>query len=245
MLKIAICDDALDERENLSRFLTAYLTQNGFSCEIAAYSQGEPLAADYADGDTGYDLIFLDIFMDGIDGMQTAREIRRSDPNVPIIFLTTSPDYALEGYDVRAYGYLVKPLDQIRAAAILEHFLYVEYGGRQKSLLVREGSSGARIAYRDIVLIESQAHLALVQTVQGASHRIYRKLDEIERELSGRGFLRCHQSFLVNLAQIASAEKNAFQMKNGAWAPIRQRDAKKLRDAYFHYLLEQAELTKL
>lgn len=245
MIRIAICDDEKAQRETLRNFLERYFSGRDYAMILAEYTCGEPLIADYKENTAGYDLIFLDIFMGGIDGMETARSIRKRDIGVPIIFLTTTPDYALEGYDVRAMGYLVKPLVPEKATALLDYFLRAQYSGSQKTLLVREGARGTRIAYREILYIESRNSKLLVHTVDGKEHHVYRKLDEVEQELVGRCFLRCHQSFLVNLAHVCAAEKDSFLLEGGIRISLRRQDAKQLREAYFGYLLEQAELTKL
>ncbi len=244
MLRIAICDDLPSEREVLSRFLRAYFSAHPYEYVLTEYSRGEPLIDDYEDGSTFFDLIFMDIFMDGILGMECAKRVRHFAPKVPIIFLTTSPDYALESYDVRAYGYLVKPLDSEKASALLERFLLEEYGGRQKTLLLREGGRGRRMTYREIEFIESRRNVLLVHLENGEEHRVYARLDEVEHELKGHGFLRCHQSYIVNMEQIRTVEED-FLMASGARIPIRRRGGKSVRDTYFEYLLTQAELTRI
>ncbi|MCQ4866638.1 LytTR family DNA-binding domain-containing protein [Pseudoflavonifractor phocaeensis] len=244
VLRIAICDDQPSERELLGRFLRAYFAAHPYEYELTEYAGGEPLVDDYEDGCACFDLIFLDIFLDGILGMEAARSLRRFAPRVPIIFLTASPDYALESYDVRAYGYLVKPLDAGRAGALLERFLREEYDGRQKTLLLREGGRGRRIAYREIECIESRRNVLLVRLDNGEEHRVYARLDDVERELEGHGFIRCHQSYIVNMDRVRTVEDD-FLMASGERVPIRQRGAKTIRSAYFEYLLSQAELTRI
>lgn len=245
MIRIAVCDDEKNQRQALRDFLKRYFDGKDYDCEVVEYPCGEPLVADYEENAAAYDLIFLDIFMGGMDGMEAARTVRQRDAGVPIIFLTTSPDYALEGYDVRALGYLVKPLAPEKAAALLDYFLRAEYSGGQKTLLVREGVRVARIAYREILYVESRNSMLLVHTDDGQEHRVYRRLDEVERELAGHSFLRCNQSFLVNLACVREVEKDCFVLESGVKIPLRRKLAKELRDAYFGYLLGQAELTKL
>ena len=244
MMRIAICDDQKSERETLKHFLKQYFSKTDYACQIDEYAGGEALVADYEEDGGNWELVFLDIFMKGMDGMQAARAIRKMDAQVPLVFLTSTPDYALEGYDVRAIGYLMKPLAVERASALLRNFLQQEYSGPQQTLLVREGARGARISYREILYVESRNTTLRVHTLNGQEHRIYRKLDEVEQELAGRTFLRCHQSFLVNLAHVRAAERDHFVMSTGEPIPLRQRDAKKLRDAYFSYLFQQAEITK-
>lgn len=244
MVRIAICDDLLSERETLSRFLRSYFAAYPYEYVLTEYTRGETLVDDYADGSVSFDLIFLDIFMEGILGMEAARGIRRYAPRVPIVFLTTTPDYALESYDVRAFGYLVKPLDSKKAAILLERFLREEYDGRRKTLLLQEGGKGHRIAYREIESIESRRNVLLVRLESGEEHRVYARLDEVARELEGHGFLRCHQSYIVNMEQVRSADSD-FIMASGRRVPIRQRGSKAIREAYFEYLLTQAELTRI
>ncbi len=241
MLRIAICDDLQTERETLARFLRAYFAAHPYEYILTEYARGETLADDYEDGLVRFDLIFMDIYMDGILGMEAARAVRRSDARVPIIFLTTTPDYALESYDVRAYGYLVKPLDAARASVLLDRFLREEYDGRQKTLLLREGGKGQRLAYREIESVESRRNVLLVRLESGEEHRVYARLDDVERELEGHGFLRCHQSYMD---RVRTAEDD-FLMASGARIPIRRRGAKAIRERYFEYLLAQAELTRI
>ena len=244
MLRIAICDDLPAERETLNGFLRTYFAPLPYEYELTEYACGENLVDDYEDGTAAFDLIFMDIFMDGVLGIEAARRIRRFAPRVFIVFLTTTPDYALESYDVRAYGYLVKPLDRKKAKALLERFLREEYDGRQRTLLIREGGRGRRIAYREIEFIESRRNVLLVRLENGEEHKIYAKLDDVEHELEGHGFLRCHQSYIVNMNMVRKVE-NDFQMASGALVPIRQRGAKSIRNAYFQYVLAQAELTRI
>jgi len=182
--------------------------------------------------------------MDGMLGMEAARCLRRYAPHVSIVFLTTTPAYALESYDVYAYGYLVKPLDGEKTAALLRRFLQEEYEGNQKTLLLKKGCRGRRIAYREIEYIESRRNVLLVFLENGEEYRVYAKLDDVEKELKGHGFLRCHQSFIVNMNRVRVAEED-FMMMSGAHIPIRQRGSRAIRDAYFGYLLERAELTRI
>ena len=244
MLRIAICDDLKSERDMVKGFLRSFFAAVPYEYTLAEYSRGETMVDDYDDGSVDFDLIFMDIFMDGMLGMEAARCLRRYAPHVSIVFLTTTPAYALESYDVYAYRYLVKPLDGKKTAALLRRFLQEEYEGNQKTLLLKKGCRGRRIAYREIEYIESRRNVLLVFLENGEEYRVYAKLDDVEKELKGHGFLRCHQSFIVNMNRVRVAEDD-FLMMSGAHIPIRQRGSRAIRDAYFGYLLERAELTRI
>lgn len=243
MLYIAVCDDVEEDRRKLHGFLETYFTQNPYAYSITDYITGEALCDDCIEGKR-FDLIFLDIFMDGMSGIEAARQLREYNQQSAIIFLTMTPDFALESYDVRAYGYLVKPLDMKKIQRLMNYYLREEYAGRQKTLLVREGSRGVRIAYREIEYIESNRNLLLIHLENGETHRVYAKLVEVEQELNGHGFLRCHQSFLINMERVRAA-LNDFIMESGIHVPIRQRGAKAIRDSYFEYILSQAERRRI
>ena len=175
MLRIAICDDLKSERDMVKGFLRSFFAAVPYEYTLAEYSRGETMVDDYDDGSVDFDLIFMDIFMDGMLGMEAARCLRRYAPHVSIVFLTTTPAYALESYDVYAYGYLVKPLNGEKTAALLRRFLQEEYEGNQKTLLLKKGCRGRRIAYREIEYIESRRNVLLVFLENGEEYRVYGK----------------------------------------------------------------------
>lgn len=244
MVRIAICDDQKNERDVLRRFITEFFSDASYECAITEYEYGENLCADYEEGVQCYDLIFLNIYLSGIDGMKTARVIRSYDKYVPIVFLAATPDYALEGYEVRAFGYLVKPFVIEKAAELLDFFLKTEFCGAQKLFLLREGARGTRIRCSDICFVESYNNRLIIHMEDGKQHRIYDKLDHLQQELPEHSFLRCHQSYIVNMTYIKAAEDD-FILDNDVRVPIRCRNAKKFRDAYYRFLMNRAVATRL
>lgn len=244
MLRIAICDDLKSERDMVKGFLRSFFAAVPYEYTLAEYSRGETMVDDYDDGSVDFDLIFMDIFMDGMLGMEAARCLRRYAPHVSIVFLTTTPAYAWRAM-------MCMPTDTLsnlgrgkNGSPAQAFFLQEEYEGNQKTLLLKKGCRGRRIAYREIEYIESRRNVLLVFLENGEEYRVYAKLDDVEKELKGHGFLRCHQSFIVNMNRVRVAEDD-FLMMSGAHIPIRQRGSRAIRDAYFGYLLERAELTRI
>lgn len=121
--KIAICDDVEVERFVLRRQLMAYFQTTGGEAEIREFESGESLLAEIEEGYILPDLIFLDIYMGDLNGMDTARRLRALGVKAPIVFLTASPDFALESYEVEASGYLLKPADEQQTRALLQRLL--------------------------------------------------------------------------------------------------------------------------
>lgn len=236
MLRIAICDDEKIDREILVKALKSYFAPKEETLAILNFESGMQLIDSYENG-TAFDMVFLDVLMQRLDGIATAQQIRRFDAKVPIVFLTVSPDYALESYDVFASGYLLKPVDMTRFSALLNRIVFADEGS-SRSLPVKRGAQVVRIPYEGIVYIESHANKLLLHDRRGDELEMYGKLDDIERQLDDRRFLRCHQSYLVNMNHIAVADED-FTLTNGERVPIKVRARKAIRDAYFAFISEQ------
>lgn len=232
----AICDDDNTDRILVGKILQEKMKNRREPLTIEYFECGEDLVEKYESGKQKYDLLILDIYMKYMDGMDAAKRIRRYDRNAAIIFLTTTPDYAVESYEVRATDYLLKPVSEGRMGEALNHFLEEHYPKVRQSLLMISGSSGRRIAYDDILYIESRRMNLRVVCSKGVEHTIRKKLDDVQEELPENRFLRCNQSFIVNMDYIRDADNN-FTMCNGDIIPIKVREKKKIRNRYFDYLL--------
>lgn len=244
MLQIAVCDDTVPDRRAISFILKQYFNTYPYDYNIVEYSSGETLTDDYEEGKYRFGLIFLDIYLTGMLGIEAARKIRRYDKKTAIIFMTTTPEYALESYDVRAYGYLVKPLKADRVMFLMNSYLKEECDLHKKAFFFKEGRNRMKVAFGEIEYIESQRNVLLINLVSKEQHRVYMKMDQAEEELKKYGFLRCHQSFIVNMNYVRRADKD-FIMDSGARVPIRQRNVKIIRNFYFEYILEKSELTRI
>ena len=145
------------------------------------------------------DLLFLDICMKQLNGMETARKLRQIQCKVPIIFLTASPDYAIESYEVQASGYLLKSFSEEKLMKLLNRIL--------KTDMKRRVAIKNRRQYRypctdDIMYIDSNKHNVTLHLSDGSEIITVDKLGEIEKRINEKRFLRCHQSYLVNMDYI-------------------------------------------
>ena len=145
-MQVAICDDDVTDRVKVGELLAQKMRKRGESLEITYFDCGEDLVDQFESGEGRYDLIFLDIYMKFMNGMEAARQIRRWDQRVALIFLTASREFAVEGYSVGASGYLLKPVEQETFEEALNRFFAERYPRLRRSLLVVNGSAGRRIA---------------------------------------------------------------------------------------------------
>lgn len=234
MFRIAICDDLSEEREKIRLLLKTLLAAQDIPAEFTEYDSGNALLSAWESGNLDVNLIFLDICMNGLDGVETAHRLRDTRCGTDIIFLTTTPDFAIEGYEVEAAGYLLKPLEEEKLCQLLERLF-----GREDSMMLtlRQGNSVYSIVSSEIVYIESSRNRLTIHTVR-ETIPCYGRLDELACRLSEKKFLRCHQSFLVNMDRIYAAEDD-FHMETGEIVPIRVRERRGIKEAYFRYITEK------
>ena len=169
--------------------------------------------------------------MGDLNGMDTARKLRDLGVKAPIVFLTASPDFALESYEVEASGYLLKPAEEKQTTAILNRLLKSELRRRISVKCIRQ----YRYPFVDEILyLESDRHTVTLHMLDGSVLETAEKLGNLEKKIEDPRFLRCHQSFLVNMDHITDVEEE-FLLRNGERVPIRVRGRKDVLDAYNHY----------
>jgi DNA-binding LytR/AlgR family response regulator len=224
-LKIAICEDNVADCATLSGYIQSYLSKLGCKGEIIHFSSSEKLLSVFVPGE--YQIIFLDIYLPGISGMDAARKIRQSDPDCALIFITVSPDFALQGFNVQATGYVMKPIQQNK----MDKAMYM-----CREMLKRASRTIEVPAGREYVSIPA-INIRYVEVYQKTTH-FYTcggeitsslTLDEAEAMLGGEPFLRCHRSYLVNMNHVESIGEQDFCMTCGAMVPIRKNGKKDMR----------------
>lgn len=233
MFRIAIVDDNAESRKTICDSLEKFATSNDLDFSYDEYASGESFVANFDERDY-YDLIFMDIFMHELNGFDAAIKAREIDDYVPICFLTTSRDFAIESYEVNACGYLVKPLDETKMFTLLERLTKNQPA---KSLILLKKGRAVSFEYKSITYIESHGHTITIHTDGGErDDSFYAKLDDIE--LDDNRFLRCHKSYMVNMDYIKFAD-DTFHLADGTEIPIRTRGKKELVDEYTKYILNR------
>ena len=217
-MDIAVCDDNLSDREIIRQQLSIYFSDKFIEYNIDSYENGVNLIYSIEDGEY-YDIIFLDMYMDKLNGIQVAEKLRNMNYKGKIIFLTVTSKYAVESYDVEASGYLVKPHDIDKISMVLDRVLsnYENVHTYQ----IKKRNSVIQVLYSEIEYIESSNSKCILHRTDGNEYTIYKKLNDIEEEINHRAFLRCHQSYLVNMNKIiediiAETRLNEILHKNEA-----------------------------
>lgn len=234
MKKIVICEDTEIDRGLLKEALKQYFGEINEELIIVEYESGESLIADMEEGYLlDAHLLFLDIYMDELDGMETAYKIRSLHRKIPIIFLTASPDFAVESYEVQAVGYLLKPFHEDRLRELLSRILKTE---RKRRIAVKIGRQYRYPYIDEIMYVESNGHAVTFHMSDGQEIITLEKLNEIEKQIHEKRFLRCNQSYLVNMDYIVDTDE-VFILSDGSRIPVRVRGKREIMDAYHEYFV--------
>ena len=229
-LAVAICEDTPADRERLE----AAILSAKIPCACDWYERGEGLLEHFRRGK--YDLVFLDIFMGGMTGVEVARLIREADPDVMLAFVTTSSDFAMEGYRSRVERYLLKPYTDQDVHEVLASAMRRAENPTEEVLdLGRDGP----IPHSRIVFAEQSNHATIIHLTEGDEVKRTGRLDDIEQMLPYPPFYRGHKSFLVNLDHVrcVNRELKAFEMDDGHFAYIRRASVREAQRAFEERLI--------
>lgn len=217
-MRVAICDDEKVFRAHLKELLVKDSFAKGADITVSEYACGEDLLKAYT-GEPAFcaDILFLDIRMQGMDGLETARRLREQNCNCLIIFLTSLAEYARKGYEVKAFRYLLKEEADREIGRVMEECRR-ELGAEEYFSFTWERCNYS-IHKKDILYFESRKRLIYLYTAK-RKYQFYQKLDYLEEQLAQSGFLRCHRSFLVQERYVKGWRENVLWLEDGTELPV-------------------------
>lgn len=228
LIKIAICEDEKEQQELLKSYIDQIFDGLSVKYELEIYNLGEELLDSYS---KDIDILLLDIQMGQINGMDTARKIRELDDKVEIIFITSLIEYVLEGYEVRAYRYLIKPIkyDDLKNNVIN---CIKEIDIKNKYIIIKENGNRIKLDINEITYIEVQKEDITIHTLNQI-YKIKGTMNNIEKEINCIRFFRCHKSYLVNLEHVKSIKQYVAMLENSEEVPISRYRFKDTKDKFF------------
>lgn len=209
MLRIAVVDDEEICVRQLQGYITQFGKQHQIDFEISEYNSGSALVEHYK---PGWDIILLDIQMAGLDGMETARRIRTLDEDVVLIFITNMAQYALCGYEVNAYDFVLKPITYPAFSMKMQKITKRLAKTKEKFAILSVPGGFKREPVSDICYIEIQNHRLLCHTVNGIYPLISGTLTALEEQLQSAGFYRCNNCYLVNMRYVTGFASDSVKV---------------------------------
>lgn len=227
-MRVAICDDSKNDREYLSSALKEYFFENDMNMKLDTFHSGEEFL-EKADS-KNYDLIFLDIYMESITGVDVARRVREDNSKIQIIFTTTSLEHGADSYEVDAFYYLVKPIDKQKLKEVLDKFCAMMF--KVKSIEVKSGRTIVSIFMADIIYIEAIGKKSRIHTKCGEAIEASMGISEIWDMLPKNDFCKPIRYAIVSLWEIKNMPSDEILLNNGVTISVSRNEKENVRNAF-------------
>ncbi len=237
MLSIAVCDDEVIECCNMAKRIKDILEDMKIPCIIRQFQSGGELLQALE----SFDIVFLDIIMQGLDGMKTAQTFREKAFDKIIIFISSSREYVFDAYDVEAFQYLLKPVDNRKLKKVLQKAVLKTEKHSQEFIIVSRERQKKKLFLDDIYYFEIKGRVVDVHGTESI-FTYYEQIGELENKLRDKGFFRCHKSYLINLKYVDVYNRQEVTLENGEAIAIAKRRYDKFVQAVLKAMRENGEI---
>ncbi len=233
-MRIAVCDDEREETKRISSVIDRYNKERNARIEYSIFSSSIELAS-VAEREK-FDIYILDIIMPVLNGIDLAKEIREFDKVSPIIFLTSSPEFAVESYSVKAADYLVKPIDKERLFCSLDDILDRTETEQEKFIIVRSDDGLRKIFFSNLIYAEVYERKIIYYLKNSEKVESSGKFSSVcDTVLKNSEFILPHRSFLVNMNFISAIGSFGIKLQNGKVIPLAQRRISEIKNHYLSF----------
>ena len=231
MIHVAICDDEKYMSDQIRAMTSDFFRGKNTEAVILQFSCGEELL----EYDKEIDILFLDIQMKDMNGMETARKLRERGFRGTLVFITVLREMVFQSFEVQAYDYLVKPIDAKSFEKTMNRLFVSMQNAGEDSLLIRKGYESRIISLGDIVFCEIIDRKVYLNLVSSEVVDYYDRIEKLESKLDGR-FFRCHRSYLINLKYLKSYKNGMACMEGGKEIPVSRLRSREFSDVILQYM---------
>lgn len=240
-MRIAACDDDVKFLQELTALLNAYGKENGCDVEYKIYTNPLELITQVERG-AHYDVILLDVFMPGMNGIQCAKDIRTYDSLVKIIFLTSTTEFAVESYSVKAYQYLLKPIHREDLFLILKSLEKDSETAQQHNFVFKSKMGITKISLSKLEYCEVINRKIILHLNNGEECECSFRMNELEEKLKEfNKFLKPHRSFLINMDYIQTLNIHSIIMECGAKIPVPREKYAQIKQKYMEHVFQSSD----
>lgn len=233
MISIAVCDDEKCISEKIEKMAKDFFRKKNIDTSVVKYSSGE----DLLESSKGMDITFLDIGMQGMDGIETARRLRAHGYKGFLVFITVLKEMVFQSFEVQPFDYLVKPVQEEYFDKTMER-LFLSMQDKEKGhLLVQKGYESNIISFQDIICCEIIDRKVYLYLKSGEVIDYYDRIENLEKKLDRR-FFRCHRSYLINLNHLKSYRNNTAYMADGKEIPVSRLRSREFSNVILQYMRE-------
>ena len=236
MINIVVCDDEKCMSNKIKKLAEDFFRKKKTDISIVEYSSGEELLK----SNERIDILFLDIGMQGMDGIETGRMLRAHGYNGFLVFITVLKEMVFQSFEVQPFDYLVKPVQEEHFEKTMErlfHSIQDRLSPEKVNLLVQKGCESNIISFQDIICCEIIDRKVYLYLASGEIIDYYERIENLEKKLDGR-FFRCHRSYLINLNHLKSYRNNTAYMADGKEIPVSRLRSKEFSKVILQYMRE-------
>ncbi len=234
-MKIGIIDDSKPDLERLNLIVSEYLKVRNLDCDVYLYSNAEQLLSDIKN--ISYDLLFFDIQLGGLSGLDAARKIRQANIETPLVFVTVSQEYAIDGYEVQAADFILKPFERDKIFKSMDRIFKEKFV--TKCITIKTERTTARIPIEDIFFAETRGHYVEIHTATNVFRTYITFKDFCNMLPQNIQFQSCFRGIVVNLDKVEKFEEQNLLLENGERIPISRSKKTELKGAYATYAFEK------
>ncbi|WP_313527443.1 LytR/AlgR family response regulator transcription factor [Anaerotignum sp.] len=239
MLKLALCDDNIDDLSNMVSLIEEYRKRNNVEYEYSVFHNGFELIPILEKGNS-FDIYCLDIIMPSFTGIALAKEIRMFDKNAQIIFFTSSPEFALESYSVNAINYVLKPVTKEKIFFTLTDVLERMEKKQGTSIVVKSNDGIQKILLSNLVYVEAMGKKVVYHVNSGRTIECTEQFSVVCENLIKEGFfIKSHRSYLVNMGYIDTICNTEMTLQTTSSIPIAQGKTKEIKERYLAFQMEE------
>lgn len=227
-MRIAVCDDEVHMRSQIINAFNSYMKTQGEEYSIVEFSSAE----EFLSNNDPFDILFLDIEMEGMTGIELKEELEFRRETILIVFITSHVEIMPKAFGLNVVGFLAKPLEEEELNKILKRIVNISHSSQPVE--VEENGKVITLQSKDIIYIKSDHVYSMIVT-NDKEYLLRRSLTEMEEELEGVGFLRIHASYLVNPQHIIRLDTTVI-LENGEKVPMSRRKKTELKNKYYEYM---------
>ena len=240
MLQIAVCDDNIDELSNMVQLIDQYRASKNLNCEYAVFPNGFELVSTLEKGKR-FDIYCLDIIMPGFTGIDVAKEIRQLDKHSQILFFTSSPEFALESYSVKAINYVLKPISKEKLFFTFDEMLeHIKAKTNDEAIIVKSNEGIQKILLSNLTYVEIIGRNVFYHMFSGRIIECIESFSVVcDKLLKHDRFIKTHRSYIVNMQYIDTIENHQVTLQTLAAIPIAQKKAREIKQQYLAYQMKE------
>lgn len=234
MFRVAVVDDDPFYIDDFKTHISHYQKENNMTIEVVTFSDGLKFISEYQ---PIYDILFLDIDMPFMNGMEVAKVVRKSDPNAIIIFITNMAQYAVKGYEVNAFDYVMKPIEYFSFSVKLKGAIAAVENTKEFIITIPWEDGSRNLKTSDLLFVEVRDHWLYFHTKEG-EYRIFGTLNEVEKQLKEHHFVRSNNCYLINLKHVIHLRAYTVTLQGDYKLKISRARRKEVQFAFIDYYSE-------